>query len=311
MPNPYQAQLDHLEEQIAANQTLLASDPDLNELISAEIADLETQKAALLEASLAYESSQSHSDADLPADITFAACIIEIRGGAGGDEAKIWGEELSRTYLRFAESLGLKVEFIDDGVLKIKGKTSQLLSGHTLAAYPIFQYESGVHRVQRVPITESQGRVHTSTASVAVLPEIPPTAIEIKEEDLDWQFMRASGAGGQNVNKVNSAVRLTHIPSGTIIVSRQERKQDQNREIALSLLRSKLWELEEEERAKKLGDARSVIGRADRSEKIRTYNFPQSRLTDHRLNQSWHNLPVIMEGDLTDVWHACYDFFNS
>jgi len=149
-----------------------------------------------------------------------------------------------------------------------------------------------------VPETEAQGRIHTSTASVAVLPEVPLNAVEIREEDLDWQFMRAGGAGGQNVNKVNSAVRLIHRPSGIAVSARQEKQQVQNRKIALDLLRAQLWEIEAEKRQTELGAARSVIGRAQRAEKIRTYNFPQSRVTDHRTKQSWYNLSEILEGGI-------------
>ncbi len=304
----FEAQLSDLDQKIRANQALLA-DPELAELAQAEIADLETQKEALVGAAALMESG---SGKEQPlTDINEAPCIIEIRGGAGGDEAKIWGEDLLRMYLRFADRLGLKVEYLDDTVIKIKGHTNTLSLTARLAPFAIFKYESGVHRVQRIPVTESQGRVHTSTASVAVLPEVPASAVEIKEEDLDWQFMRASGAGGQNVNKVNSAVRLTHKPTGVVVVSRQERKQAQNREIALALLRSQLWEIQEEERLKQIGDARSVIGRAQRAEKIRTYNYPQNRVTDHRLNQSWYNLTEIMEGDLNDIWSACEEFFST
>ena len=198
-------------------------------------------------------------------------------------------------YLRFAEKLKLKVEFIDDAIVKIKGHCS------LGSAYQVFKFESGVHRVQRVPTTEAQGRIHTSTASVAVLPEVHPSVINIREEDLEWQFIRSGGAGGQSVNKTNSAVRLTHKPSGIMISARQERKQAQNRQIALELLRAQLWEIEEEAKQKQLGDARSAIGRQMRSEKIRTYNFPQNRLTDHRIHQSWHNLDVILEGNLETV----------
>lgn len=221
----------------------------------------------------------------------FNSCILEFRPGAGGDEAKIWMADLLGMYTRYALLKGLEVEAMDEAVIKVKGKQ----------AYPLFRFESGVHRVQRVPATERQGRIHTSTASVAVLPEVPQQQVEIREEDLDWQFYRAGGKGGQNVNKVSTAVRLTHIPSGIVVTASQERQQAQNREFALSLLRSKLWEIEEEKQAAQLGKARSAIGRAQRAEKIRTYNFPQNRLTDHRIPQSWHDLDRRLTGDLDDV----------
>jgi len=158
-----------------------------------------------------------------------------------------------------------------------------------------------VHRVQRVPATESQGRIHTSTASIAVIPEVHKNAVTVHENDLEWSFMRAGGAGGQNVNKVNTAVRLIHKPTGIAISSRQERSQAQNREMALEMLRGQLWEIQEEERITKLGEARSAIGRAQRAEKIRTFNYPQNRVTDHRINQSWYNLESMVEGDIGDM----------
>jgi peptide chain release factor 1 len=202
-------------------------------------------------------------------------------------------------YTRFVELTDFKLEYLDDLVIKLKGKTK--LDGEIFYPYELLKYESGVHRVQRVPVTESQGRIHTSTASVAVLPEIHQSAVEIRDEDLTWQFIRAGGAGGQSVNKTSSAVRLTHEPSGIAVTSSRERKQAQNRQIALELLRSQLWEIEEEKKAAKEGQARSAIGRAMRAEKIRTYNYPQNRVTDHRINVSWHNLESILDGDLTKL----------
>ncbi|MDQ3008098.1 MAG: PCRF domain-containing protein [bacterium] len=308
MFNPYQAQLDELAQRIA-EATLLLADPEMGPLAQQELHQLNEQKTQLESAAAEYESTQQSNEpsATSPEHVN---CIIEIRQGAGGDEAANWGNDLLRMYLRCAERLNLKVEYVDDLVIKVKGRTQLLkdsadndrdLETVPQTAYNIFKYESGVHRVQRVPATEAQGRVHTSTASVAVLPEVHPQAVTIRSEDLDWQFTRAGGAGGQNVNKVNSAVRLTHVPSGIAIFSRQSRTQSQNREFAMELLRSQLWELEEEKRLLALGKARSAIGRAQRSEKIRTYNFPQNRVTDHRINQSWHNLEIILEGQLEPV----------
>jgi peptide chain release factor 1 len=298
--NPYQEQIDELQNQIEENELLL-NDPELGELAKQEIEKITTQKSILETAAAEFESGQS----DEPqAGVEATNCIIEIRGGAGGDEAKLWAEDLKRMYLRFIEKVGYKVEYIDDLIFKVKGKTrSEDDDFNTLCptAYSAFKYESGVHRVQRVPETESQGRIHTSTASIAVLPEVHASAVEIRDEDLDWQFIRAGGAGGQSVNKTSSAVRLTHVPSGIQVSARQERKQSQNRQIALELLRSQLWEIQEEERLKEIGDARSAIGRNMRAEKIRTYNYPQSRVTDHRIKESWHNLPTILEGDLFKV----------
>ena len=297
MPNPYQDQLDRLEEKIQENEQLL-NDPELGELAKQELENLRTQKKMLEDAAKEMAQGNQGGGGD-PSDTTKSNAILEIRAGAGGDEAKIWGADLLRMYTRFAETVGLKFEYLDDLVMKFRGKAE--LGGEVFYPYQIFKYESGVHRVQRVPETESQGRIHTSTASVAVLPEIQQNAVEIRDEDLDWQFMRAGGAGGQSVNKTSSAVRLTHVPSGIVVTSSRERKQAQNRQIALELLRSQLWEIEEEKKMAKLGKARSAIGRNMRAEKIRTYNYPQNRVTDHRINESWYNLESLVDGDLEKV----------
>ncbi len=302
--NPYQVQIEELTKRISESEALL-SDPEMMVLAQQEIQQLQAQKQMLEQAASDYALSTT-ADSTQVVTHEHVNCIVEIRQGAGGDEAHIWGNDLMRMYLRFSERLGLKIEMIDDLVIKIKGRTKELElpglePGTLVAAYDIFKYESGVHRVQRVPETEAQGRVHTSTASVAVLPEVHPQAVVLRDEDLDWQFTRAGGAGGQNVNKVNSAVRLTHIPTGLVVFSRQERSQSQNREVALQLIRSQVWELEEEKRLKELGEARSAIGRNQRAEKIRTYNYPQNRVTDHRINESWYDLDGIMEGGLEKV----------
>lgn len=282
-----------------------SADVEMKTLAEQELSELTAQKQMLQKAAIEYEQNQTQSDG-AEVSQTPVNCIIELRQGAGGDEAKIWAADILRMYVRFAERLGLKYTYIDDLVIKMHGKTTEFEELHSperpfLTAYELFAFESGVHRVQRVPETESQGRIHTSTCSVAVLPEVSATAVEIRDEDLEWQFMRSSGAGGQSVNKTSSAVRLTHGPSGIVVTSRQEKKQEQNRKNAIELLRSQLWDIEEEKREAKIGKARSAIGRARRSEKIRTYNFPQNRITDHRTKQSWHNLPGILEGAMEDV----------
>lgn len=217
--------------------------------------------------------------------------IIEVRGATGGDEAKIWADDLIRMYLRYATNRGWKSEAYDSGVIRIKGPN----------AYHVFKYETGVHRVQRIPKTERYGRIHTSTATVAVLPEIEEREIYINPADLTWEFYRSGGKGGQNVNKVSTAVRLYHKPTGIVVAAQQERYQEQNRRIALSLLRSRLWEMQEEKRLSEIGQTRSLIGRGMRAEKIRTYNFPQNRVTDHRAGKSWHNLEDIIEGKMDKV----------
>jgi len=311
--NPYQAQIDQIEAAIIENQTLL-EDIEMRELANEEIARLLEEKKALESAAADFLNGQNKTESDNSEVTHTANAIIEIRGGAGGDEAKIWANDLMRMYTRYAENKGLKVELIDDLVFKVKGKAELPIveidengkinkTGETelLSAYKLFRYDSGVHRVQRVPSTEAAGRIHTSTASVAVLPEVTATAVEIREEDLEWSFMRAGGAGGQSVNKTSSAVRLVHKPSGLVVNARTERKQAQNRQIALELLRAQLWQIEEDKKEAEIGEARSNIGRNMRAEKIKTYNYPQSRVTDHRIHQSWYNLEGILEGDLDEL----------
>jgi peptide chain release factor 1 len=223
------------------------------------------------------------------------AVVLEFRAGAGGDEASLFASELRDMYLKYAEGKRWRVTIIDDLTLQIDGQ----------AAYEALRYETGVHRVQRVPVTEKNGRIHTSTASVAVLPIRQKPTVEINPADIEMEFSRSGGAGGQNVNKVETAVRLVHKPTGIDVRSSSERSQLANREKAMAILAAKLETLAEEEEAKKHAELRSgQIGTGDRSEKIRTYNFPQDRVTDHRLKESWHNLPKIMLGGIDPIIEA-------
>ena len=282
-----------LQKRVVENQELASGTDELAAMARSEIHDLQSTIYNLQSRLASLETSADTEQDKRPA-------IVEFRAGAGGDEAKIWASDLERRYKRFAEIQGIKYELMDEGTWLFSGRPNdpKLPQG----AYGLFKWESGVHRVQRVPATESSGRIHTSTASVAVLPKVDPQKITIRDEDLEWQFFRAGGHGGQNVNKVSTAVRLIHKPTGITTVSSQERYQQSNREICLDYLRSKLWEIQEEERIAGLeATRRSAVGRGARAEKIRTYNFPQNRITDHRVNLSWHNLESILEGNLTEL----------
>ena len=231
--------------------------------------------------------------------------IIEIRGGAGGDEAAIFAGDLARMYHRYAEIKGWKFVALDSSSGTLGGyKTfSGEISGE--GVYESLKQESGVHRVQRVPATEKAGRIHTSTASVAVLPIVEPKEVEIKDFDLEVTFCRAGGPGGQNVNKVETAVRILHKPTGIVVSCRSERLQHANREKAMEVLRAKLFEEKKKQEVGEISQIRrEQIGSADRSEKIRTYNFPEDRITDHRIGKKWHNIEKIMDGDLDKIMEA-------
>lgn len=231
--------------------------------------------------------------------------IMEIRAGAGGDEAALFASDLYRMYIKFAESRGWRTEIIECEETGIGGMKQVNFTVSGKGAYSILKYESGVHRVQRVPVTESGGRIHTSTATVAVMPEAEEVDVEIDEKDIRIDVMRASGNGGQCVNTTDSAVRLTHYPTGIVIYSQTEKSQLQNKNKAFALLRAKLYDLKlQEKQAKEKDERLSQIGTGDRSEKIRTYNFPQGRVTDHRIGLTLYRLDDVMNGDLTEILDA-------
>ncbi|MBL6981723.1 MAG: peptide chain release factor 1 [Anaerolineales bacterium] len=286
--NAYRKALKSLEEAKALQN---GDDPELAELAAMELTELETEIPQL---ELAIKTLLIPKD---PRDKRNV--IMEIRAGTGGDEAGIFASDLYRMYNRFADTLGWKSEMLSLNETGVGGfkEVSFLIKGN--GAFSKLKFESGVHRVQRVPITESQGRIHTSTATVAVLAEVDDVEINIPDRDIKMDVYKSAGAGGQSVQKNSTAVRLTHLPTGMVVQCQDERSQLQNRQRAMSIMKARLYELEEAKRRAKIEEnRRSQIGTGERSEKIRTYNYPQSRVTDHRINMSSHNLPVVMDGDI-------------
>jgi len=286
----YRHALTRLEE---TRSLVGTEDGELSELVEAEIAELEP-KVESLEAQL--------KGMLMPKDKRDERNVImEIRAGTGGDEAALFAAALFRMYSRYAERQGWGIDVLSAHEIGIGGYKEIIFMVKGRAAFSRLKFESGVHRVQRIPVTESQGRIHTSTATVAVLAEVDEVEIEIPEGDIRMDVYKSAGAGGQNVQKNATAVRITHLPSGMVVQCQDERSQLQNRLRAMSILRARLYEVEEEKQRQQVDDARrSQVGSGERSEKIRTYNYPQSRVTDHRLNLSSYNLPVVMEGNIDE-----------
>ncbi len=287
----YRRLLERLDEARAILDN--ENDDDLRALAEAEIADVEPQIEPMkdsLKALLVPKDPRDEKNV-----------IMEIRAGTGGDEAAIFAGDLFRMYSRYAENQGWKAEIMSENEIGVGGykEVISLIKGR--GAYSKLKYESGVHRVQRVPVTESQGRIHTSTATVAVLAEVEEVDVEIPDADIRIDVFKSAGAGGQNVQKNATAIRITHFPTGIVVACQDERSQLQNKLRAMSILRAKLYEIEEEKRrSEREEDRRSQVGTGERSEKIRTYNYPQSRVTDHRINYSVFNLPAVMEGGIDE-----------
>lgn len=305
--NPKTAFLATMYEKLVKDEVeikaMAEKDPSLAELAEGDLSSVREQMKNLEEQMKSILENDKEED-EKPNEV-----ILEVRAGAGGDEAALFAAELLNMYKRYAESKGWSAKIIEESTNDLGGYKDACLELKGKGVYEDLRFETGVHRVQRVPETEKSGRIHTSTASVAIMPIRKKTKFEINPADIEIEFSRAGGKGGQNVNKVESAVRVIHKPTGIDVRSTVQRSQGANRERAMQILTAKLEAMKEEEEAKKFSaDRKGQIGTADRSEKIRTYNFPQDRVTDHRIKQSWHNLPIIMLGKFGPITEALQEF---